>query len=180
MPRPGPARGEQAENGPRRVGHVQFSRVCRKILLVSQTEIDTVLARLEKLNLVSVEPVKSAFFRRNLLGEAIKESEHVVDKVLTIKDPDTYLHVVRNLAKEAAPEAPPRTEGLEFVDLYGFAEMADIASAAVHGRIADRTVPLPPAVLRPRGGAAVAGAGRGRGPGQAQARAPGPGQAGNR
>ncbi|MGE4298249.1 MAG: cyclic nucleotide-binding domain-containing protein [Desulfovibrionaceae bacterium] len=128
------------EPGMSGVSHAAFVRTVKNILCVTQLEIDHVLHRLQRLGVVAMHAVKQASFAADALGKVGKTREMVRDKCVTIKDPEEFLAVARNLSAELQRD-PPFTEGMAFVDIHDFAAMAKTTPHMIYRKMAHQEVP---------------------------------------
>lgn len=124
------------------VSHADFCRAVKTILLVPQHEIDEVLDKLHKLNLVIVRDIKAATYKKNILGEVNKSSEYLRDSIIVINDPLRFMSAARNLRKEmGAVEAVGSSRGLQYMDIHDLAAKAGVEVGVIHRLLAQRELP---------------------------------------
>jgi len=134
--------GARAE--PVLLSSVEVSKTIKDILLISQLEIDDILEKLSRLQVVEFTDVKGSFFRKDpLLGTMKKTGDFVKERMLTIPDTDRFAQVTKNMAKEPAQQDPCGCD-LEFIDLHDFAEAVAaqpdiILKKIAYGEIPDTT-----------------------------------------
>jgi len=124
------------------IGYVDFCRQVKNILLISQAEIDLVLDKLDKVNLINIRDVKGATYKKDLLGEVYKSAEYLRDRILVITDRKSFMSAARNLRRETQPErTPPYTDGLEHLDLVDFVHAAGTTRDEVLRRVGAGELP---------------------------------------
>lgn len=122
--------------------YVDFSRVAKNILVISQQEIDAALETLGKINLIKIRDIKGAAYKRDILGQVSKSSEYLRDRIIAITDRPNFMSSARNLRREmAANEPAERTKGLEVVDIHDVAAMAGIKASDLYRLIGRRRLP---------------------------------------
>ncbi|NJB67857.1 CRP-like cAMP-binding protein [Desulfobaculum xiamenense] len=129
-------------NGSRHgVSYAELSRQCKDILLVSQLEIDEILARLGKLKIVEITDVREPVMKRDALGRMRRQSDFLKDRYVAIPEPDKFMTVVRNLSQEMGGARPPFTECLEFVDVYDFAKSVGADPEIIYRKMGYKEIP---------------------------------------
>lgn len=120
---------------------VEVSKTIKDILLISQLEIDDILDKLSRLQVVEFNDVKGSFYRKDpLLGTMKKTSDFVKERMLTIPDADRFAQVTKNMAKEPAQQDPLGSD-LEFIDLHDFAGAVDAQPDIILKKIAYGDIP---------------------------------------
>ena len=120
---------------------VEVSKTIKDILLISQLEIDEVLDKLSRLQVIEFNDVKGAFYRKDpLLGTLKKTGDFVKERMLTIPDADRFALVTKNLAKEPAQQDPLGSD-LEFIDLHDFAGAVEAQPEIILKKIAYGEIP---------------------------------------
>jgi len=121
--------------------YVDFSRIAKNILVVSQQEIDDVLDKLNKINLIKVRDIKGATYKRDILGQLSKSSEYLRDRIIVLTDRPNFLSSARNLRKELTDERSERTTGLETMDIHDVAALAKTDVSVIYRLIGRNEVP---------------------------------------
>lgn len=135
------AKGGDSANVPVPFSYVDFCRNVRNVLLVSQLEIDEVLERLQRLGVMTISEIKSATYRKDVLGNMNVSSEYVQDKHLALKEPASFMTVARNLSMELPEKMPPCTSELDFIDMQGLAEMVKSTPEILYKKLAQHEIP---------------------------------------
>ena len=123
------------------MSYAELSRTIKEILLVTQLEIDDVVGKLAKLKFVEIAEDTKAVMKKDALGKMVKTADFLQDRYLRIPELDKFLGVARNLQSEMQTENTPLTESLEFVDLFGFADMAKTTPEMVYKKISYKEIP---------------------------------------
>jgi hypothetical protein len=123
------------------VSYAEFSRECKDIVLISQLEIDEIITRLAKLQILSVADVREPIMKRDALGRLRRKSDFLKDRAITIPEPEKFLSVVRSLSQELGPVRAPFTECLEFVDVYDFARSVDADPEIIFRKMSYKEIP---------------------------------------
>ncbi|MGE4297878.1 MAG: cyclic nucleotide-binding domain-containing protein [Desulfovibrionaceae bacterium] len=119
-----------------------FVRTVKSILPVSESEIERVLVRLAKLNIIKVAESKEAYFRKDVLGRAQKSSEHVVDRIIAITDLANFRSIAKNLDKEfRQSQKGSDVVTQEFIDLAECAELAKTTPEMLYKKLANQEIP---------------------------------------
>lgn len=109
---------------------LELNKLCktiRSIILVSQSDIDTVLAKLKSLRIIDVKDLRA--------GKAFPE------KYIQISDPDTFIEVTNNLYKELKKSAVHSCSELQIVDIYEIATMLETDPHILYKKIAQEDFP---------------------------------------
>ena len=120
--------------------YADLSRTIKDILLLSQIEIDAIFERLKKLHLVAVTDIKASFPRKNLLGVTKPGPSYVKERSLRLPDPDKFLAVAKNLARDARGRQDFGVD-LEFCDLGDFAREAGTTPEIIVKKIGYGEIP---------------------------------------
>lgn len=123
------------------LSYAEISRTIKNILLISQLEIDGIMEKLYKLGLLEIRDVKGATFRKNPFGEMTKAKEFLKDRMVSIKDPDGFLGVARNVSREIPVEDAPFTQSMEFIDIHDFATLVGSKAEMIYKKIAHQEIP---------------------------------------
>jgi len=107
--------------------HSETSRKMKEILSLSQIEIDTVLKYLVELGLISIDNAKI--------------SPMIIKKVVRILDPDKFMDLVNEYAKDWKPESGAFVQDLEFIDLTEFARIISSSPDIVLKRMSKGDIP---------------------------------------
>lgn len=132
---------QEGESLPLGVSYAEFSRECKDIVLVSQLEIDEIITRLAKLQILSVADVREPIMKRDALGRLRRKSDFLKDRAITIPEPEKFLSVVRSLSQELGPVRAPFTECLEFVDVYDFARSVGADPEIIFRKMSYKEIP---------------------------------------
>lgn len=135
---PQSARGSNWAMG---MSYAELCRAIKDILLVTQLEIDDVVGKLAKLKFVEIAEDNKAVMKKDALGKLVKTADFLQDRYLKIQDLDKFLGVARSLQKEMQAEQTPLTESLEFVDIFGFAEMVNSTPEMIYKKIGYKEIP---------------------------------------
>jgi CRP-like cAMP-binding protein len=123
------------------MSYAELSRTLKEILLVTQLEIDDVVGKLSKLKFVEVAEDTKAVMKKDVLGKMVKTADFLQDRYLRIPELDKFLGVARNLQQEMQSENTPLTESLEFIDIFGFAEMVKSTPEMIYKKISYKEIP---------------------------------------
>jgi len=128
-------------SGQTSLGYAELSSTIKDIVRVSQLEIDAIFAKLKKLELVQLTPVRGAFIRTDpLLGEAKPGTAFVKDRLVRLPDADKFLQVAKNVAREYRQRQDYGVD-LEFCDLADFAREAATTPDIIYKKIAYGEIP---------------------------------------
>lgn len=109
---------------------LEYNKLCktiRSIILVSQSDIDAVVAKLKSLKIVEVKDLRA--------GKAFPE------KYLQIVDPNTFLEVTNNLYKELRKSSEYSSSELQVVDIYEISQMLETEPKILYKKIAQEDFP---------------------------------------
>ena len=121
----------------------EVSRAIRNVLLIPQAEIELILEGLASINQIELKEIKHSRYQKNIFGEMEKNGTRIQDRTISIVDPDNFLNVARNLAKEEEKTAkPPFTRELAFMDMPEFSEAVDSTYEILEKKLAGREIPL--------------------------------------
>ncbi len=124
------------------VSYADFVRACKTVLLVAQHEIDAVVDKLNKLNLVKVRDVKGSTYKRDILGQVSKSTEYLRDQIIVISDPPRFMSVAKNLRRELSSEDDVgQTEAMEYIDIHDLAQRAAVEEGVLYRLICQRELP---------------------------------------
>lgn len=122
--------------------YVDFSRIVKNILVISQQEIDTVLETLNKINLIKIRDIKGATYKRDIFGQVSKSNEYLRDRIIVLTDRLNFMSTARNLRREMTGAEPAeRTKGLDVIDIHDVAAIADADTSVIYRLIGRRQVP---------------------------------------
>lgn len=105
----------------------KLCKTIRSIILVSQSEIDAVLAKLKSLRIVDIKDLRA--------GKAFPE------KYIQIADPDTFVEVTNNLYKELKKSSGYSSSELQVVDIYEIATMLETEPNVLYKKMAQEDFP---------------------------------------
>ena len=121
---------------------LELCRAIRSTLLIPQTEIDLIFEGLANINQIEISEVKQAKFKKNIFGEMEKSGELLQDRTMRLVDPDNFMNVARNLAKEEEKSGkPPFTRQMAFMDLGEFAQAVEAEEQVIHKKLSGGEFP---------------------------------------
>lgn len=124
------------------VSYAEFCRMAKTVLQVQQNEIDAVLEKLNRVNLVNIRGVKGATYKRDILGQMNKSSEYLRDQIVVITDPMRFMTAARNLKKEMAEEdLTGSNTGMVYLDVEDAAKRAGIEKSVLLRLICQQEIP---------------------------------------
>ncbi|MDY7001747.1 MAG: FliG C-terminal domain-containing protein, partial [Thermodesulfobacteriota bacterium] len=123
------------------ISYAEFFKKVKEILLVSRLEVDDILSRLAKLEIIEIMEVKESVVGKDAIGRVRKTSGLLKDRRLVVKDPEKFMQVARNLSEETYTEKPPFTECLEFIDIHDFAEFVHSTPEMIYKKIGYKEFP---------------------------------------
>jgi hypothetical protein len=109
---------------------LELNKLCktiRSIILVSQSEIDAVLAKLKSLRIIEVKDLRA--------GKAFPE------KYIQIATPETFIEVTNNLYKELKKSSGYSCSELQVVDIYEIATMLETEPNILYKKMAQEDFP---------------------------------------
>jgi len=132
------AGGKRGDPG---ISYAEFFKKVKEVLLVSRLEVDDILSRLAKLEIIEIMELKDSVVSKDEIGRVRKASGFLRDRRLIIKDLDKFMQVARNLSQETYAEKPPFTDCLEFIDIHDFAEFVHSTPEMIYKKIGYKEFP---------------------------------------
>jgi len=138
---PGSSKAADGSLGEPGLSYAEFLKKVKEILLVTRLEVDDVLGRLAKLEIIEIMELKDSVMSKDEIGRVRKTSEFLRDRRVVVKDLDKFMQVARNLSEETYAEKPPFTECLEFIDIHDFAELVHSTPEMIYKKIGYKEFP---------------------------------------
>lgn len=106
----------------------KFCKIIKEIILVSQLDLDNILDKLHKLNILSITNLKNG-------------SKAFSEKYVKIADLDTFNQVTRNLFKELQKSEFSQTTEMSYVDIKDFADHVESTPEMIYKKISQEDFP---------------------------------------
>ena len=120
----------------------EFVKAVRDILLVTQMEIDTVLEKLQKVNLIQMREMKPHAQQRDDSIQENAQRAYGKDRILIIMDKDRFIEAARTLRNEMlTTDDELRTRGLSTMDIHELASKANVDTDSIYQMLSKGIIP---------------------------------------